>query len=76
MTRVVRDQASRYRLAVSDELDREALGTGHRLLVDALLAGRSSDARRAIEEEIAIFESVPLDMAADRKADVLPGVRE
>lgn len=76
MTRVVRDQASRYRLAVSGELDREALAAEHRPLVDALLAGRSSDARKAIEQEIAIFESVPLDMAADRETAVLPGGRE
>ena len=76
MARMVRDQASRYRLAVSGELDREALAAGHRDLVGALLEGRSDDARTAIEREVAIYESVPLDMVADRETAVLPGVRQ
>jgi GntR family transcriptional regulator, carbon starvation induced regulator len=75
MSRVVRDQASRYRLAVSDGLDREELATVHRSLVDALLAGRSAEVRTAIEREIMAYESVGLDMTAEPEAAVAPGAR-
>ncbi|MGX5654731.1 GntR family transcriptional regulator [Geodermatophilus nigrescens] len=60
MSRVVRDQSARYRLAVGEGLDREESAALHRSLVEALLTGRVPDVRTAIEKELAISESVAL----------------
>lgn len=76
MTRVVRDQASRYRLAVSDGLDRAALVAGHRLLVDALLSGRGDEVRAAIEREIAAYEAATLELVTGKEAAMPAGAPE
>lgn len=61
MARVVRDQESRYRLAVVDGLDRDELAARHARLLAALLAGGLSDVRSCIKAEIATFEAAFLD---------------
>lgn len=74
MARVVRDQESRYRLAVVDGLDREELTGRHARLVAGLGAGDLTRVRSCIEEEIATFEAAFLQPAPDRAA-AAPGTR-
>lgn len=74
ISRVVRDQESRYRLAVTDHLDREILVSRHVRLVAALAATDLDRMRACIKEEISFYASAFLDRAPDAQPTIVPVV--
>ncbi len=57
VTRVVREQSARYRLAVSQAVDRETVALGHRELVAALTDVDVPVVHSSIEREIKVFSA-------------------